>query len=84
MTATYLGPLPRVGPGAHVLVNFAATGPAQRGLRRLDGETVRGWAGSARRGIRAAQISADNEPAIALFRSLGFAELGRSWTVELP
>lgn len=29
-------------------------------------------------------ISADNEPAIALFRSLGFAELGRSWTVELP
>ncbi|HEV7752842.1 MAG TPA: GNAT family N-acetyltransferase [Baekduia sp.] len=69
----------RMGPGAHVASASFMVDPAHagRGVGRALGEHVIAWAGDA--GFRAIQFNAvveTNEPAVALWRSLGFTVVG--------
>lgn len=69
----------RPGPGSHVATaSFMVAGHARgRGIGRLLGEHVVDWARS--RGYHAIQFNAvveTNEPAVALWRSLGFRVIG--------
>jgi L-amino acid N-acyltransferase YncA len=69
----------RPGPGAHVASASFMVDPARsgRGTGRALGEHVLEWA--RRSGFRAIQFNAvveTNEPAVALWRSLGFSVIG--------
>jgi len=69
----------RPGPGSHVATAsfMVAAGHRGRGVGRLLGEYVVDWARA--RGYHAIQFNAvveSNEPAIALWKSLGFAIIG--------
>ncbi len=70
----------RPGRGAHVATASFIVDATARGLgigRRLGGHVVE-WARTAGyRGIQFNAVVATNRPAMALWRSLGFAEVGR-------
>jgi len=71
----------RQGPGSHVASASFMVDPGQagRGVGRALGEEMIEWAGE--NGFRAIQFNAvveTNEPAVALWRSLGFEVVGRA------